>query len=247
MARLLLLSLFLIAGAAYSVVARKLTPMAAITGVLLALSIYAGAGFTGIFMMAFFFLAGTAATTWKMKWKQQLGLAESNKGTRTVQQVLANAGVAAIAGLATLIFPATAGLTHLGFPATGTLAPLAIAAAFSSATADTLSSELGNIYGKRYINITDFKKSQRGPDGVISLEGTLCGLAGSTLIASIYGAGFAWDRNVLIIIGAGTIGNLADSLLGATLERKGWIGNNAVNFLNTAIAAFSALLLARLG
>jgi uncharacterized protein (TIGR00297 family) len=232
MARLLFLSLFLGAGAVYSVVARKLTLMAAISGVLLALSVYGCVGFMGIAMMAFFFLAGTAATSWKLKWKQQQGLAESNKGTRTAEQVLANAGV-----------PAIAGLTGLVFPATIELMSLLIAAAFAAATADTLSSELGNVYGKRYYNILGFKKDHRGLNGVVSLEGTLCGLVGSVLIACIYAVGVGWGRQVAIIILAGTIGNIADSLLGATLERKEWIGNNTVNFLNTAFAALSAWLL----
>lgn len=235
MARLLLLSLFLITGAVYSVVSGKLTLMAAISGVLLASSVYGCAGFTGIAMMAFFFLAGTAATSWKLKWKRQQGLAESIKGTRTAGQVMANAGVPAIAGLTGLVFPAVLGVMSF-----------LIAAAFASATADTLSSELGNIYGKRYYNILGFSKDQRGLNGVVSLEGTLCGLTGSILIACIYAVGFGWDREVVIIILAGTIGNMADSLLGATLERKGWIGNNTVNFLNTAIAALCAYLLARL-
>ncbi len=183
------------AGAAYSIVARKLTPIAAITGILLSLAVYTGAGFTGIAMMAFFFLAGTAATAWKIKWKQQQNLAENNKGTRTAWQVLANAGVPAIAGLAHLVFPAAEGSVNIHSPDIGTLASLTIAAAFSSATADTLSSELGNIYGRRYFNIISFKKDTRGLDGVISLEGTLCGLAGSTLIAIIYAAGFGWGRH----------------------------------------------------
>jgi uncharacterized membrane protein len=32
-----------------------------------------------------------------------------------------------------------------------------------------------------------------------------------------------------------------DSLLGATLERRGWLNNDAVNFLSTASAAAFAL------
>ena len=35
-----------------------------------------------------------------------------------------------------------------------------------------------------------------------------------------------------------------DSLLGATVERKGWLENNAVNFASTVIAAGLAFLLA---
>jgi uncharacterized membrane protein len=44
---------------------------------------------------------------------------------------------------------------------------------------------------------------------------------------------------------AGTVGNLFDSVLGASLERKKVVGNNLVNFLNTvvAVAVMYALLL----
>jgi uncharacterized membrane protein len=38
-------------------------------------------------------------------------------------------------------------------------------------------------------------------------------------------------------------GLLFDSLLGATLERRGWLNNDAVNFLSTGSAAGLALTL----
>jgi uncharacterized membrane protein len=47
----------------------------------------------------------------------------------------------------------------------------------------------------------------------------------------------------LICAGAGTFGMIADSLLGATLERRGILGNNAVNFISTGIAALTGFLL----
>ncbi|MES1159285.1 MAG: DUF92 domain-containing protein [Bacteroidota bacterium] len=231
MTRLLLLLIILVAGAIYSITARKLTIPAAITGVILALCVYGGEGFTGLAMMTSFFILGSAATSWKMKWKQQQGLAESVKGTRTAMQVIANAGVAAVAGLVELCYA-----PFQYYP----LMPMMMAAAFAAATADTLSSELGNVYGSRYYNILSFRKDQRGLNGVISLEGTLLGVAGSLLIALIFAAGNRGGIRVVgIIVLAGTIGNLSDSILGATLERKGWIGNNTVNFLNTAIGAAS--------
>ncbi len=234
MLSILLLSLFLCIGAVYSISARKLTIPAAATGVALALFVYLGAGWTGFAMMTIFFILGSVATAWKLKWKQQQGLAENEKGTRTTMQVIANAGVPAILGLFSLVF-------------TGPVHPVLhvmIAAAFAAATADTLSSELGNVYGSRYYNVLTFKKDQRGLNGVISPEGTLIGLSGSLLIAFIYSAGFGWDTNMIgIIVLAGTIGNISDSILGATLEREQWIGNNMVNFLNTSFAALSAMLL----
>jgi uncharacterized membrane protein len=265
MIRPLLLLLVLLIGAAYSIVARKLTVMAALTGVALALCVYAGAGFTGLAMMTFFFIAGSAATSWNHGWKLQQGLAESEKGTRTAMQVVANAGVPALLGLTGFLYGkllaslpdgplplegSTPGLATLPSSSVGwssalpTLLPVMMASAFAAAAADTLSSELGNVYGHRYYNILSLRKDQRGLNGVISLEGTLCGVAGSLLIALIFSAGYGWNiRAAVIITLAGTIGNIADSLLGATFERKHWIGNNAVNFINTAIAALSVLLL----
>jgi len=227
-----LLTLLLSIAALITVMANKLTITAAVTGVLVALLIFKGSGYTGLVLMAAFFMLGTLATSLGIQQKQKLGIAEVNKGKRNAAQVLANAGVAALLGFGGLIF------TQYQL-----LCSLMIAASFSSATADTLSSELGNIFGKRFYNILSFKKDTRGLNGVISLEGTLCGLAGSIIIATIYALGNGFDTGFVIVVIAGTIGNLFDSLLGATLERNGAIKNNAVNFLNTLIAAITGGLM----
>ncbi len=78
--------------------------------------------------------------------------------------MLANGGVAALAGLPAWLYPQQAGLWQL-----------AAAASLASASADALSSELGSIYGRSFYNILTFKKDKCGLDGVISLEGTLWG------------------------------------------------------------------------
>jgi uncharacterized membrane protein len=48
---------------------------------------------------------------------------------------------------------------------------------------------------------------------------------------------------VPLLLGA-TLGSLAESLLGATLEPRGILNNDLLNFLNTSIAAGAAVLLA---
>jgi uncharacterized protein (TIGR00297 family) len=223
----------IITGVFVSITFKKLTIIAALTGAVIAWLIFTGTGYTGIIMMTSFFILGSVATSWKIKTKQQLGLAEINRGKRTAAQVIANAGVAALLSIIIWINPLQKEVLSL-----------MVAAVFSSATADTLSSELGNIYGSKFYNITTFKKDQRGLNGVISVEGTLIGLVGSSIIAIIYAAGLGWhNKNMLFVILAGTIGNLSDSLLGATVERKRLMGNNIVNFLNTMIAAITTLLL----
>lgn len=222
--------LIVIGGMLLSVLFKKLTVAAAVTGGLVSIGVFAGAGYTGIWMMAAFFLAGVLVTAWKLDVKQRNGLAETDKGKRKAGQVLANAGAPALLGL----------LVYGNFLQEG-IAHTMMAACFASATADTVSSELGNIYGSRFYNIITFKKDQRGLNGVISIEGTLCGLAGSLLIALIYATGFGFSSQIIIIIIiSGTAGNLLDSVLGGTLERKHYLNNNAVNFLNTCFAAIVA-------
>lgn len=214
-----------------SVKAKKLTVPAGITGWVVGLLIFAGAGYAGVTMIAAFFVLGTGATSWRMNVKQKLGAAEKNKGRRTSGQVIANAGVAAILGISAMLDPAKAGIYIL-----------MMAGSFASAAADTLSSELGNVHGKNFYNIITLKKDKRGLNGVISLEGTITGIAGSAVIAILYALFFGLNNDFVLIIMAGTIGNLSDSVLGATLERKGYLNNNEVNFLNTAIGSIFIIL-----
>ena len=81
---------------------------------------------------------------------------------------------------------------------------------------------------------------------MVSLAGTLIGIAGSTMIAIIFSIGYGWDNRFYWIIIAGTVGNYTDSFLGATLERKQILKNNAVNFFNTLAGALAAFVLMKI-
>jgi uncharacterized protein (TIGR00297 family) len=223
----------LLIAAILSFATKKLTLAGAATGALVGLLIYKGVGYTGLIMLAVFFIAGSCATSFQLNKKITLGIAEQHKGRRTAGQVLANGGVAALLGAWAWYIPGHS-----------SIAAIMIAGSFASATADTLSSELGTIYGRRFFNILSFKKDQRGLNGVISLEGTLIGLVGAALIATVYFLNFGWGLSFCWIILAGFTGNVVDSVLGTRLERKGLIGNNMVNFLNTLTGAGVCYLLA---
>jgi uncharacterized protein (TIGR00297 family) len=215
-----------------SILTNKLTIVAAIVAAILAVVIYAGTGYSGIALLGSFFILGIAATAWKKKVKEKLS-PEVNRNKRDAKQVLANGGLAGISGITALFLPEHENLFLF-----------VMACSLSSATADTVSSELGIVHGRQCYNILSFKKDLRGGNGVISIEGILFGLAGSILVAVIFSAVTEWNiTSFLIIIIAGTFGNLVDSFLGATLERKNIIGNNAVNFLNTLFAALAGILL----
>ena len=215
-----------------AVVLKKITVSAALAGGVIALTIYYSVGFIGLVELAAFFLLGTFTTGFKMKEKNQLNISEENIGTRSFGQVFANCGAAFLLSIFFLIFTFDKQLICI-----------MIAGSFAAAIADTLSSELGNIYGRKFYCILNFRKSQKGLNGVVSLEGTLIGFSGSCLIGGVHMLASLQSRDFIIIVIAGTIGNLVDSILGATLENSNIFNNNQVNFINTISGAVAAGLL----
>ena len=218
-------------GASLSVFFKKLTKAGGLAGFVVALLIYFGLGWWAILLMGAFFLMATAATAVnKIKEKEMISSDEASG--RTAGQVLANGDLAALCGTAAILFP------HLS-----NLWMLLLAAAFSSAAADTVSSELGTKYGSRFYDVLKFRKGQKGDNGVISLEGLLFGLFASLAISILHGLNCGCTYQIFVVLLAGLVGNLTDSVLGATLERRGLLTNNWVNFLNTLAAAIFAFLI----
>lgn len=215
--------------AATSFYLKKVSLSGAIAGAIISFLILQN-NWVNFLLFGLFFVLGSIATKWQFERKRQLNLGQENEGVRTWIHASANGGIPAFFSFVALLFPEFTSLTY------------AATAAIAAALSDTLSSELGNIYGVRYVDILNFKKGNRGEDGVISLEGTLFGVVGSLLIAVLFGILTTNYFVILPITIAGFAGNLMDSYLGATLQRKGWINNHIVNFLNTFFAAFLVVL-----
>ncbi|KIO76851.1 hypothetical protein TH53_12675 [Pedobacter lusitanus] len=229
--KVLLVIILLAAGGYISVYTKKLTVAAAITGVICGIIIYLGTGYVGLALLTVFFVLGTMVTAWGRKVKEQLDKT-GDSVQRKPGQVLANAGVATLLSFLAIIFPEYEQVLLL-----------LVAAGFASCTADTLSSELGVLYGKRFYNCLTWKREAKGLDGVISLEGTLIGIAGAGLISMLYAAFTLTYSHLLILIFAGFAGNFSDSVMGATLERRHFLDNDWVNFLSTLFAVSVTLLL----
>jgi uncharacterized protein (TIGR00297 family) len=231
---------------------RAATPMAAATGAVITASLmfsttafpYSPWHTALVPILAVALLAFVATRAGRLK-KERLGTAEARRG-RSASQVAANLGVAALVAIGPfqswlLDERWSWNLTRASVP----LLVLAIAA-LAEAAADTVSSEVGQVLGGRPRMITTLRGVEPGTDGAMSLAGTMAGVIAAGIVAGL--GAWALRGNVTffaVSCAAGVFGLLFDSLLGATLEKWGWLNNDAVNFLSTASAAgFAVALLA---
>ena len=214
--------------------ARAIDGLGALSAIVIGTTITAGLGLPALALMVTFFVVGTTATRLGHRIKAGRGIAQEHGGARGWRHAWANGGVPALLAL-------LAGLTAVPLR---DLLVLAYAGAVATAAADTCSSEIGKAYGRRTFLITSLRPVPPGTEGAISLEGTLGGLLGAVLVA-VVGAAlglYSWPLAGLVTL-AGLLGSLAESVIGTVAERRGWLDNNLLNALNTAIGAAFAVLL----
>lgn len=204
-----------------------------VAGVLLGTMIATFLGAPGYSLLVAFFVLGSGATRVGWAAKVARGVAQGNRGRRGAKNALANASVPTLLAFFAVATP------H------GELLRLAFVAAFATAAADTVSSELGQLWGHRPIMITTLRAARPGVDGAISLSGTLAGVVASLIVAGLAGwVGLCSATGILLATLAALGGNLLDSLLGATLEKQELLDNEGVNFLATLGGALLAMALA---
>ena len=191
------------------------------------------AGIPGFVPLGTVFLLTVVTTRWGYERKQRLGVAERGRG-RTASQVVANLCAAAFCSLPVIWFPQFSQVLLV-----------AAMAALAEAAADTVSSEVGQAIADRAYMITDFRTAPIGTNGAISVEGTLSGCIAASIVAcvSAFVGIVPWQWTPVISL-AGVAGMVLDSVLGATWENSGRMGNDAVNFVSTVFAADLALVAA---
>lgn len=241
----------------------------------LTLSGWAGAVFTGTCTFGFggwawgltlivFFVTSTLLSRFRHAQKERLAGEKFEKGSqRDLFQALANGGAGALLAL---------GYGLLGEPP---LLLAAFAGVMATVTADTWATEIGVLSDRTPVSITTLRPTTPGSSGGVTIDGTLAGAAGAVLIGMVVLAGHVFERGVLLLwlvpaaLIGGVAGNLADSLLGGTVQaiyrtetqeterayRGGvanqlvrgwrWMNNDMVNFLSSLVGGLCALGVAR--
>lgn len=199
-------------------------------GFLLGVAIYMGYGYKSFLILLTFFVMGSVATRLGYARKAARGVAEHRRGARSWREATGNL-------LAPAFFSALVITTHYeaAFLA-------ALIAALGEAAGDTISSEIGQWLSGRAYMITTLKPVRAGEDGGITLMGSVAGLMASTAVVAVgYGLKLCRPETAVLVLVAAGAGNLFDSILGATIERRGLVTNGIVNFLGTSFAGGLAL------
>jgi uncharacterized protein (TIGR00297 family) len=206
---------------------RGVSRSGAVAGAVVCFALLASVGpgaFAGLLAV---FAVTWLATRFGRARKLRLGVAERKEG-RTASQVLANTGMAAACAVCYSAWHAP-------------LMLLGMAAALAVAAADTVSSECGQALKREARLITTFQTVPAGTDGGITLAGTAAGAVAALLVSMVeWRVGLLSPRWMWIVALAGVAGMVIDSVLGALFERRGWIGNDSVNFISTVVAAVAA-------
>lgn len=215
---------------------RAVTGAGALSGFVCAVAIYLGAYLAGIAVLGTAFLLTIVATRIGRERKAALGIAEENRGRRGAASVLANCGVAALAGL-------TAAFSNDWSVESGAIL---LVAALAAGASDSVASEVGKAVGGRPRAFPMMHPAAPGTPGAVTVVGTIAGVLASIVIA--------WPAVTLWLLPARCVAAIAigccagaclESTLATAFERRGLIGNHTLNVVNTAVAAGVALLVAR--
>jgi len=211
-----LLEFFVVVGVALAaVLLRTIDARGFLASALVGFAVIYGGGVPWFVIVAVFFVLGVAFTLYKYGYKQAIGSAQEKGGARNWPHILANGGLASVAAVANYFDPSAA------------LAAIFLGAVSVSA-ADTAATELGLLSSRRPRLITN--PSKVVPPGTSGGVSTL-GFAGAILASLIIG----WMAVLLqigkdpllvfaICAGGGISGAVVDSLIGATIQRRGYCG-----------------------
>jgi uncharacterized protein (TIGR00297 family) len=202
-----LLFAFIIAYGSYKL--ELLTRSGAIATFILALLIYGFGGWMWTIPILTFFLTSSVLSILRKKKNEQIETHFDKTGKRDYLQVLSNGGAGGILVILYWLNPSE-------------LFYIIYVSILAAVCADTWGTEIGTMFKQKTYNIIGFREAEQGISGGVSFIGTLGGILGAITIAL---STFYWVKDnyllyICIIIFAGFIGSLADSISGGIIQAQ---------------------------
>ena len=181
-----------------------------------------------------YLLFGSIVTKLGYRFKEKEGIAEKRGGRRGPENVWGSAATGLFFAIMTKLNLGNLIFLKIGF-----------AASFTSKLADTFGSEIGKRFGTNTYLITSFKKVNRGTEGGISLEGTLASLLGAIIMSFIMlSLSIIYTKqHFIIIVAAGFLATIFESIIGAKYQNKYKLSNEMVNAIQTSLSSVFAIVL----
>ena len=168
-------------------------------------------------------------------WDTDLGDAD-DAGACAVLNVLADQGEANILANGG---PVAALALFASIRGDSELFPVGIAAAIAAATADTASSEIGQVHGSDPVILPGFKNVPAGTPGAVSFEGPAAGL-GAAVVIGLAAAALGLISLIAVPIVAAAAA-LASAVESAVASRAHGAGHHLLNLMNVSLGACLAM------
>jgi uncharacterized protein (TIGR00297 family) len=193
----------------------KISLSAVVSTAVIGFIVVAFGGVQWVAPLTTFFVIGVLVTEYKKGVKKKH---KCDQIQRTYKNVVGNGAYAAVCACGNAILPNPLWYTMM---VTG----------MASATADSVATEIGQVYGKNPFNPITFRPAQIGETGAVSVQGLMAGVAGASVV-SLY----AYQDYGRVIFFA-MYGCVLDSITGITLEEEfKVIDTHQNNLLATTVA-----------
>ena len=247
---------FVVAAGSYA--SRFLTLSGAIATLVLGVIVFGIGGWQWAVPIVTFFLLSSLLSKHGRSRKEQFDAVFGKSYSRDWAQVVANGGVAGALALLPTLYP-----MYDFYPI--------YLGALAAVTADTWGTEIGVLTKGKTLSVLSMQPVSPGTSGGVSGTGTIGGAIGAIVIVLSSYAWFSDLKTAIVVVLAGVVGSLGDSVIGATLQVQfrcdvcgkqterivhcgkqtsrvtgvAWINNDIVNLfcsLVGAVAAWALLL-----
>lgn len=208
-----------------------------LSGLAIGIAVYLAFNWEGFLIIFAFFALASAATKFKRKEKAMIGVAQEKGGQRSAKHIIANGGIPFILSCAYIVTSYYQFDQRVFEPYFA-----AFVASVATAFADTLSTEMGQVYGKKCYLLITMERVKVGTEGAVSLEGSYWGMAGAALLSIMALAMGKFEyypiKTTALIFFAAVIANVIESIIGGIFNQFERSANEfLLNFSNTMIGA----------